>query len=54
MTPDDQKRLGELNLESIEDWTRRFLRERGMPEVSDEELKELLRLGSEDERHCHQ
>ncbi len=54
MTTDDQKRLGALHRESIEDWTRRFLRERGMPEVSDEELKELLRLGAEDEKACHQ
>ena len=54
MTPDDQKRLAELHRETLADWTRRFFRERGMPEPDNAELRVLIALGREDERGGHQ
>jgi hypothetical protein len=54
VTPDDQKRLAELHREALADWTRRFFRERGMPEPDNAGLRVLIALGREDERGKHQ
>lgn len=55
MTDADQlRRIAELNRESLQDWFRRFVRERGMPELSDAEVDELVRLSAIDERDGHQ
>ena len=54
MTSDQMTRLGELHRETLEEWTARFLRERGLPELSDAEMREVLRLGRADEDARHQ
>ena len=54
MTTDQMTRLGELHRETLEEWTARFLRERGLPELSDAEMREVLRLGRADEDSRHQ
>ena len=54
MTADDLPRIAHLARESVEEWTRRFHRERGLPEPDDAELREIIALGREDERSGHQ
>lgn len=41
---DDLRRIGFLARETRRDWTQRFLRERGLPELSDAEMTEFLAL----------
>ena len=54
MSGDDLVRIASLARETIEDWTLRFHRERGLPEPDDAELRVLIALGREDERSGHQ
>ena len=54
MTNVDLYRNAFLARETIEEWTRRWFRERGLPEPTDAELKEIIALGREDERTGHQ
>lgn len=48
------ERVGFLAKETIEQWTLRFHRERGLPEPSPEELKKIIALGYDDEKRAHQ
>ena len=54
MTPDDLRRTAFLARETVEEWTMRFHRERGLPEPDDAELRVLIALGREDERSGRQ
>ena len=48
------KRIVELARESLEDWTRRFCRERGLPEPTQDEMAKLMALSKADETSVHQ
>lgn len=52
MTP--SQRLAFLHRETLAEWFLRFCRERGLPEPSEAEIAELIRLGKIDERDGHQ
>ena len=57
MTERDRKiaeRVGVLARETIEEWTLRFFREREMSPPTAAELRQILDLGANDERGCHQ
>lgn len=54
MTSDQIKRLAFLHGESLEDWTRRFMRERDMREPAEREIAEIIRLGDIDFKSGHQ
>ena len=51
---DQAKRIAFLARESLEDWTRRFFRERGMTEPNEAEMARLIKLNEIDERGGHQ
>lgn len=48
------ERVGFLARESITEWTLRFFRERGLPPPTEQELREILEAGKNDERGGHQ
>ena len=50
----DTKRMGRLAAETLEQWTIRFHKERGMPVPDAKALAELMRLNGEDERNVRQ
>ena len=47
------RRIGFLARESIEEWTLRFHRERGLPEPTPAQLAKIIELGRQDEATPH-
>lgn len=50
----DESRIGFLARETLEEWTRRFLHERGLPALTSQEMAEVLALSAVDELGAHQ
>ena len=50
----EARSVGFLARETIEEWTLRFHRERGLPEPTPAELVEIIALGKIDEETAHQ
>ena len=53
-TADDLRRIAMLARETMDDWTRRFHRERGLPEPDSAELAKMRKLDAEDVKACPQ